>query len=308
MSNKGEKILKPGIYLPVFLSLAAGCLLQVFFGDMPSGFFSFPVNLIIAALWIFGMFHLVRDRKTSAVTAALTSGQMTILVLVLFAAGAVITGLFTQMSPEKAASMEGFAGRMGFYNFTGTWTFAVILFWFLTNLGMITLRRFRSSKGMRWRFFLNHAGLWIALFAGFVGNADETTLSIPVFRDTPNHTAYDRNSRPVLLDKEFTLQDFSMDHYENGAPKHYTATVSCGDETFSLEVNRPYSAGFGEDIYLSGYDTENGTPRYCTLLIVKQPYRWLMLMGIVMTLAGAVLMFTGGVKEKAKKANGKKAD
>lgn len=296
--------MKSGVYLPVFLSLAAGCLLQILFGYIPAGFYSFPVNLIIAMLWIFGMFHLERNCRESTTTAVLSSGHMAILVLCMIAVGALITGLFTQMSPEKAASMGGFAGKMGFYNFTGTWTFSVILFWFLTNLGMVTIRRIISkNRNMRWRFFLNHAGLWLAVFACFIGKADETTLSIPVFRNLTNRTAYNQEGRPVLLDREFTLRDFNMALYENGAPKRYTATIGCGNESFILEVNRPLSSGFGEDIYLSGYDTENITPEYCTLLIVRQPYKWLILAGIIMTMAGAVLMFTGGIKRhNAKKS------
>lgn len=304
MPDKREKILKYRIYIAVFLSMAAGCLLQILFGDIPTDFFSFPVNLIIAVLWIFCMFQLVRNCRESSTAAILLSGHTTILALCLFAAGALVTGLFTQMSPEKAASMSGFAGKMGFYNFTGTWTFSVILFWFLTNLGMVTIRRTISkNRNMRWRFFLNHAGLWLAVFACFIGKADETTLSIPVFRSHANRTAYSQESKPVLLDREFTLLDFSMDHYGNGAPKHYAATIGCGNGSFVLEVNSPRSVKFGEDIYLSGYDTANATPEYCTLLIVRQPYKWLILAGIIMTMAGAVLMFTGGVRRNnAKKS------
>ena len=37
---------------------------------------------------------------------------------------------------------------------------------------------------------LNHAGLWLALFAGFMGSAEEQTLRIPVFRANPNNEAF----------------------------------------------------------------------------------------------------------------------
>lgn len=41
---------------------------------------------------------------------------------------------------------------------------------------MITIHACRHRKQARWRFILNHTGLWLALFAGFLGSSDTQTL------------------------------------------------------------------------------------------------------------------------------------
>ena len=66
------------------------------------------------------------------------------------------------------------------------------LFSLLTHLGMITVRRYLLSGKKHWRFILNHAGLWLALFAGFVfyillygcrGRNRQGTDYVPFFED-----------------------------------------------------------------------------------------------------------------------------
>lgn len=116
------------------------------------------------------------------------------------------------------------------------------LFALLTHLGMITLRRaFRPGRN-RWRFALNHAGLWLALFAGVAGSAEEQTLRIPVFRDRPNNEAVTEEGITVLLPKQLQLNDFTVEHYPNGTPRHFFAEISIDGKPARLEVNHPYAA------------------------------------------------------------------
>ena len=50
--------------------------------------------------------------------------------------------------------------------------------------------------------------------------------------------------------------------------------------------------------WLTGYDTRNvGNTRYCILQIVRQPWKYVMVTGILMMLAGAVLLFINGPKK-----------
>ena len=94
----------------------------------------------------------------------------------------------------------------------------------------------------RWRFVLNHAGLWLALFAGVVGSAEEQTLRIPVFRDRPNNEAVTEEGITVLLPKQLQLNDFTVEHYPNGTPRHFFAEISIDGKPARLEVNHPYAA------------------------------------------------------------------
>lgn len=146
----------------------------------------------------------------------------------------------------------------------------------------------------RWRFVLNHAGLWLALFAGVVGSAEEQTLRIPVFLDRPNNEAVTEEGITVLLPKQLQLNDFTVEHYPNGTPRHFFAEISIDGKPASLEVNHPYAASWGEDYYLTSYDMQSGQPQYCVVQIVREPLKYLMLAGIIMMLCGACLLFLAG--------------
>lgn len=104
----------------------------------------------------------------------------------------------------------------------------------------------------------------------------------------------------VYLDYELELLSFDADYYENGMPRHYEAEVRVGKDTACLEVNHPYSYRWGEDIYLTGYERKNGQTAYCVLQIVRQPWKYVQLAGILLTLIGGVLLFIEGPVNKKK--------
>ena len=61
-------------------------------------------------------------------------------------------------------------------------------------------------------------------------------------------------------------------------------------------VNHPYAAGFGEDVYLVDYDKNSND--VCVFEIVRQPWKYLEWVGIVMMMAGAALMFVQGAAKR----------
>ena len=166
---------------------------------------------------------------------------------------------------------------LGCYNFMSSWIFVAGLFSLLTHLGMITVRRCLLSGKKHWRFILNHAGLWLALFAGFVESASE-------------------QRKTVFLDKPFQLKEFAVEHYANGTPRHFFADIIVDEQVIRLEVNHPYSAGWGEDYYLTSYDMHSPEPAYCVVQIVREPLKYVMLAGIIMMLVGGFLLFLEGPK------------
>lgn len=153
------------------------------------------------------------------------------------------------------------------------------------------------SGANRWRFILNHAGLWLALFAGVVGSTEEQTLRIPVFRDRPNSEAFTEEGAKIYLSKELQLNDFVVEHYSNGVPRHFFAEISIDGKLAHLEVNHPYAANWAEDYYLTSYDVQSEQPQYCVLQIVREPLKYVMWVGIVMMLCGACLLFLSGPNE-----------
>ena len=95
------------------------------------------------------------------------------------------------------------------------------------------------------------------------------------------------------------LRSFSVEYYPNGRPSRFAATVRLGDDEALLEVNHPYSYRLGEDVYLTGYDMASGNEsRYCVLQVVMQPWKYITVTGILMMLAGAVLLFINGPERR----------
>lgn len=276
--------------LLVLLSVVAQCV----FGNFPFAFFAFPLDALLALLWIGGMGYAYKEKRSSRFVRLWLSPQCTYWTLGWFLAGCLVIGLFPQLSVQEAAEKSGLLSRLGCYNFMSSWIFVAGLFGLLTHLGMITLRRCFFAGRNRWRFVLNHAGLWLALFAGFIGSAEEQTLRIPVFRDSSNNEAFTEQGTKVYLPKSLQLTDFVVEHYPNGSPRHFFAEVSIDGKPAHLEVNHPYAANWMDDYYLTSYDVQSPEPQYCVVQIVREPLKYLMWLGIVMMLCGSCLLFLAG--------------
>ena len=293
--------------ISLFLIMAAA-IIQYFAGNFPFHFFEFPLNIILGIIWIYSIYILIRENNSSNnISKVLVSPQTTAFSLFLFVCGTLVIGLFPQLSASDAEHESGIFGRLGLYNFMSSWIFVSILFILLSHLAAITIRGFKTRKKKRWRFLLNHAGVWLALFGGFMGSSDIITARIPVFFDKENNEALTMEGKHFYLDYDMQLTGFNADYYQNGMPKNYVAEVKVSDRhsgnssQISLEVNHPYEYKFGEDIYLVSYDTQSDKPQYCVLQIVYQPWKYIQLVGIIMTIAGAVGMFIGGPQKQSSK-------
>ena len=104
----------------------------------------------------------------------------------------------------------------------------------------------------------------------------------------------------VYLSKELQLNDFVVEHYSNGVPRHFFAEISIDGKPARLEVNHPYAANWAEDYYLTSYDVQSEQPRYCVVQIVREPLKYVMWVGIVMMLCGGCLLFLAGPNEPYK--------
>lgn len=284
--------------LLLLLSVAAQCV----FGNFPFAFFAFPLDAILALLWIALIGYSYKEKRHSEAVRLWLSPQCTCWTLGWFLAGCLVIGLFPQLSAQEAAEKSGLFSRLGCYNFMSSWIFVTGLFGLLTHLGMITVRRFFTPGRNRWRFMLNHAGLWLALFAGFMGSAEEQTLRIPVFRANPNNEAFTSEGNMVYLEKPLQLTNFTVEHYPNGTPRRFFAEVSMDGNPIHLEVNQPYSASWAEDYYLTSYDVHSAEPEYCVVQIVREPLKYVMLLGIVMMLCGGLLLFLAGPDKQMSKS------
>lgn len=238
-------------------------------------FFAFPLNLMLALLWLAGLALLWKHRPDSRIVKFLLSPFATILALVLLLA----CGLWIGFSGDRA--------------FVQSIPFVLMLLYVLTVVYMVTLRGWRSRNGqVRWRFLFIHAGFLLAVGAAFWGSPDSSELRVKLVPDQEYVSAYKLDGSITALRYKLRLEDYSIDFNEEGKPVYYEAVVSVGDSDAKvITVNHPLSVSLGEDIYLASV-SEGG----CVLQIVREPWRYFALTGILMLLLGAFMLFIKGPK------------
>lgn len=224
--------------------------------------FAFPVNLILGLLILVIGWQAKRLATPTHATIAL--GLVAVVSLV-----------------------QGFLPPQS--GFTRSWPFVVALLWLLVVLSSVLFRRpFRSIS-----FFLNHAGLWLALWAGVLGACDASAFKLIVQRDAFTNKAFDTQAQTVhTLPFSVQLTDFAMETYPTGEPRDFQATIALQDASQTktsaiVRVNHPVSYG-GHQLYLQGYDVaQKALSPYCVLLVTRQPWRFAVGAGILMMIAGA---------------------
>lgn len=259
--------------------VAAALLLQLFTGSFPLEIFAFPLNVITLALWVVAAYILYKNRETSALAKSLLSIRATWLALGSMVAIGLYLGL--QRNPNSTS-----------------WLVVAGILFALTHLLLITMRGWRTPKGIRWRFTLLHAGLIIALGAGFWGAPDRVQLRTMLLSEKPTTHAFHLNGTVTNLGYAMQLQELDAEYNESGAPTHFQAVANIDNEEVTLTVNHPYDRTFGEKIYLVSIDPQGA---YCVVEIVREPWQWASLVGIVMLLAGAVMLFIRGPRHTANK-------
>ena len=243
-------------------------------------FFAFPLNLILAVLWITAIFLSYRHADGSRFVRFMLSPAATIVSIALFALACLALGITGNREMVKS------------------WPFIVIMLFLMTVLAFVLFRGWKSGGRPRWRFIFNHAGLLLALSSAFWGAPDSEELRLQAFRDVPTREAYRMDGTKAWLQYEIELQNLDVRLSEDGTPSYFAADISVAGEKVTLAVNDPYAVSLAEDIYLSGYDSTEGY--WCILQIVREPWKYPALAGIVMMLAGAMLLFIQGPRKTKK--------
>ena len=259
--------------------MALAGVLQLFVGNVPVELFRFPLNLIIAVVWLYGLYELFRARRRNVVAQFLLSPVASWLSVATLVIACMVMGL--QRHPAVMS-----------------YPFVVAVLYVLTQLSMVIMRGWRNAAGVRWRFVCNHVGLWLAVMAGFWGAADNDILRTMVVAEQPSREAYYVDGRMTLLQYEMQLVDFRAEYFDNGTPSSYEADVAIDGRVVTLSVNNPYARTWSEDIYLVGYEP-HGQSVACVVQVVRQPWKWPMATGIVLLIVGAILMFVQGPQKRS---------
>ena len=256
-------------------AVALSFIVEMCWGSFPVGIFRFPLNILVMALWMMLMAMMYRGRG-HRVARFLLSREATWLSLGMVAVIGITLGL--QRKPASTA-----------------WPMVVLLLFVQSHLLLVVMRGWRNKGGVRWRFCLTHIGLLLALGAGYWGAADREQWRMPV-HNFPSNEAFTMQGEPRRLPYTLELKDFTIEQAENGTPTHYEAQIMVDDERVTLRVNHPYARTLSEKIYLVSFSSSPQGERYAIVEIVSEPWQWLSAAGIILLIAGAMLLFIQGPK------------
>jgi len=239
-------------------------------------FFSFPVSLLLLLSFVAVLYLLCRMYDTSN-WFRLLSGWKSALVLSCVAAAMM--------------AVEGTWNVPVHY----TIPFLIVCLAFISSLGMAAY-----AKAGRWRkspcFLLCHFGFFLTLLAGCFGAPDTVKADLQLWHQKSENICIEKDGTLVALPFEVKLKEFKIDRYEDGvSPKQYTSVLEIDGELMETSVNSPCRYG-GYNFYQSGYDTENG--EYSVLLVARDPWYPLVLLGLFMMAAGSLMSLGGQFRKK----------
>ncbi|MBK8808200.1 MAG: cytochrome c biogenesis protein ResB [Bacteroidales bacterium] len=183
-----------------------GVLLQFAIPTIEIEKLKFPFSLAIALIFVnaivlsyFGLKHARLIQWLASVPAAISS--ISLLGILTLAMG------FIPQTNDASNNL------LGIHNLLNTWYFIFAIVFFLITLGFVSLKRLVPFKWKNIGFILNHFGLWLAVFAGIIGNADITDVSISLQENRTSWIAFDKKKTPIQLPFTLKLLDFSMEEY-----------------------------------------------------------------------------------------------
>lgn len=251
-------------------------IVEIGWGSFPVGIFSFPLNILVLALWMMLITIMFRNRANNACSVFMLSREATWLSLAMIVVIGITLGL--QRKPSTTA-----------------WPIILSLLFIQSHVLFVVLRGWRNKNGIRWRFCVTHIGLLLAVGAGFWGSPDREKWRAPVYHFSSNES-FTQEGRIKLLPYTMELKDFSIQQSESGAPTHYEAQLLVDGMMVTLKVNHPYERTLSEKMYLVSFSTLPNGERYAIIEIVNEPWQWVSATGILMLIAGAVLLFIQGPK------------
>ena len=268
----------------------AGLALQLSVGPVVWDAFSWPVNGIVLAAFLAIIALVFLLRKKVYAFQFLGTYQAAIPALVYAVVLTIVMGLTRQQE-----------GGTWLNNMLSFWPFVLIYTYIDVILGVIILRRIVNCK---WSivhlkkdvpFLLNHLGLFLALTAATLGNADMQRVKMITAIGAPEWRAMEQGGAVKEMPIAIELKKFIMETYDNGSPKRFASEIQILTKTgkniqTTIDVNKPYQVD-GWKIYQYGYDTQMGAQSQISILeLVSDPWLPLVYTGFYMMLAGAVLM------------------
>ena len=267
--------------------IVAGFVLPLATGPVRWDAMAWPVNLVVLIGLLLGIFAMHLLRKKVRLFHWMTTLQAGIPAMMACAMLTVLMGV-TRQAPAGHPATE----PIGITNMLSFWPFVLSYLWLTILVGMVCMTRLRAS----WHnvsFLLNHLGLFLALVAGTLGNADMQRLQMTVQEGKTEWRAVDAKRRVHQLPIAIELHDFFIEEeprlsFASDVTVYTKRGITVRD---TIRVNKPLSVR-GWKIYQFSYDEARGKDSDISVFeLVRDPWLPLVYLGIFMMLAGALSLF-----------------
>lgn len=186
-----------------------GLLVQFFCGNIPSDVFRFPYNAVGGGGFVMVLTVVFVWKANAPLVRRLSSAPFAIVLMIALVAVCVLLG-------SLAVKADDFWGKLGFHAITSSWYFGLLFVAVLINLWWAILRRLTGGFCFaNLVFFANHFGLWLALYAGVLGQGDLRTWYMDLRENALEWRAYDDKHRVFAMPFAFLLNDFRMEVFPN---------------------------------------------------------------------------------------------
>lgn len=219
-------------FLRCALLFVVGTTLQLAVGDIDSSLLHYPWGLILAVNYLYLLVVAYAMRNRWRWLRQLGDDKACLSSLAAFGAIVIVFGL-TRQDPAR----EGLVGALGFSRMTSSWPFNLLLFYFMTTLGIRTVSDIHHLRDRRMAAVLTHLGVFVLLVAGTFGSGDTVRCMVTTRVGTPVSIGRDDVGHEVRLPFALTLDDFSIEEYP---PKLYlldTRRESSSREFLSVEAD-----------------------------------------------------------------------
>ncbi|MBR5864183.1 MAG: cytochrome c biogenesis protein ResB [Alistipes sp.] len=195
-------------FLRCALLFVVGAALQLALGDFENKFLRYPWGLIFAINYLYLLLLIYVQSAKWSWLKQLYDGYASVSSLASLIVLTIIFGL-TRQDPAT----QGIVGALGFSRMTSSWIFIIFLTYFVTTLGITTIRDLHHWRKVRLATLLSHAAVFVALAAAMFGSADKERVTVNLALDRMTYEGVTRDGEPYELPFALTLKEFKMEEY-----------------------------------------------------------------------------------------------
>ena len=268
--------------------VAAGFMLQLSAGPVNWDALTWPANAIMLAVFIATIIAIYMIGRKYVVLHFLGTYKAAVPAMIYAIILTLIMGLTKQTTDGT-----------WFNNMLSFWPMVLTYVYITVILGVIIINHILHFK---WRrdipFLLNHLGLFIALIAATIGNADMQRLRMITTVGEPEWRALTVNNEIMELPIAIELNKFIMETYDDGSPKRFASNINIYTQNgknfaTTVDVNKPVKVE-GYKIYQYGYDTNMGPNSQVSIFeLVRDPWLPVVYSFIYFGLASIVMWIAG---------------